>query len=90
MMITSMDGSDDNDGNDEDSHGSGGTENDHDDCASNLSTRKSLGNWKKLLEGLDGSYWRKTLKFSLFSSFRGHHREAGTRDKKRASVVWMA
>lgn len=59
MMITSMDDSDGNDGGDEDSHGSGDAENDHDDCASGLNSRKSLDTCKKLLEGLDGSYWYK-------------------------------
>lgn len=55
-MITSMD---DSDGGDENSYGSSDAENDHDDCASGFSTRKSLGTWKKLLEGLGGSYWRR-------------------------------
>lgn len=42
-MITNVDDSDDNDGGDEDNHGRGDTENDHDNCTSGLSTRKSLG-----------------------------------------------
>lgn len=41
MMITSTDDSDDNDDGDEDSHDSGDAENEHDNCASGLSTRKS-------------------------------------------------
>lgn len=39
-MITNMDDSDDNDGGDEDNHGRGDAENDHDNCTSGLSTRR--------------------------------------------------
>lgn len=57
MMITSTDDSDDNDDGDEDSHDSGDAENEHDDCASGLSTRVRVP--ARSLEGLDGSYWYK-------------------------------
>lgn len=43
MMIVNMDDSDDNDGGDEDSHGSGDAENDHDNCASGPKHKEEFG-----------------------------------------------